>query len=31
MLEMEIILMVDFTSAQAQAKELAPPIRRGEA
>jgi hypothetical protein len=31
MLEMERILMVDFSSTQAQAKELAPPTSRGEA
>jgi hypothetical protein len=30
-LEMEMILMVDVTSTQAQAKELAPPVSQGEA
>jgi hypothetical protein len=31
MVKMEWILLVDFTPTQAQAKELAPPICRGEA
>jgi hypothetical protein len=31
MLETKRILMVDFTSTQTQAKDLAPPVRQGEA
>jgi hypothetical protein len=31
MLETERILMVDFTPTQDQAKEVAPPVHRGEA
>jgi hypothetical protein len=30
-IETERILVVDFSSTQAQAKEMAPPVRRGEA
>jgi hypothetical protein len=30
-LQMEMILMVDVTSTQAQAKDLAPPVSQGEA